>query len=331
MKSARVFQPTVLFHSPSQPSQGQTPTEDNYQPEQPPELVWPHYMLSLRNYINSPCFIQFQPALNTLHSTDFMGSKSSFGNVCPLGCLAAAASSLDKKTVTPDTGEVDSKLSGESVPSYQALDLMSTVKCTRREASFPDGLENKPSTATTTSKDITSSERPQEHQHGFQVEQGNNFISRTTETKLPFLSKVEEKRLEPTYDSSIRITGRKRLHCPFCEVSCSNHGQLRGHLRCHTGEKPFHCTFDGCTSQFARNEELTRHKRIHTGLRPFVCTSCNKTFGRKDHLQKHSKTHLEPGQKKSFVCPVCHQGYSRSDALKRHKATAHPESNKYVI
>jgi len=118
---------------------------------------------------------------------------------------------------------------------------------------------------------------------------------------------------------------RKRYQCPFCTVACSNIGQLRGHLRCHTGERPFACSVDGCSRKFARNEELTRHKRIHSGVRPFMCDTCQKTFGRKDHLRKHSKTHLTPNEKKSYLCPVCNQGYSRSDALRRHKATAHAQ------
>ena len=120
-----------------------------------------------------------------------------------------------------------------------------------------------------------------------------------------------------------KSTRSKKYQCPYCTVACDNTGQLRGHLRCHTGERPFVCKVNGCTRKFARNEELTRHKRIHSGVRPFLCTTCNKSFGRKDHLQKHCKTHLTAKEKKSYLCPVCCQGYSRSDALKRHKATAH--------
>ncbi|CAG7820239.1 unnamed protein product [Allacma fusca] len=53
----------------------------------------------------------------------------------------------------------------------------------------------------------------------------------------------------------------KRFHCPHCQVAFSNNGQLRGHIR------------------------------IHTGLRPFPCSICGKKFGRKDHLKKHTRTH----------------------------------------
>lgn len=84
----------------------------------------------------------------------------------------------------------------------------------------------------------------------------------------------------------------KKYKCPHCHVGFSNNGQLKGHIRIHTGERPYKCDEKNCGKTFTRNEELTRHKRIHSGVRPFPCSTCGKKFGRRDHLKKHTRTHF---------------------------------------
>jgi uncharacterized Zn-finger protein len=43
---------------------------------------------------------------------------------------------------------------------------------------------------------------------------------------------------------------------------------------------------------FKRKEQLTLHYVIHSGEKKHVCGECGKGFYRKDHLRKHTRSHI---------------------------------------
>lgn len=55
----------------------------------------------------------------------------------------------------------------------------------------------------------------------------------------------------------------------------------------------FQCPLETCGRLFKRLEHLKRHVRTHTQERPYTCTYCGKAFSRSDNLTQHVKIHAK--------------------------------------
>ncbi|OMJ17407.1 Zinc finger protein ZIC 4 [Smittium culicis] len=70
--------------------------------------------------------------------------------------------------------------------------------------------------------------------------------------------------------------------------------KLLNHLRTHTGDKPFICSYPNCNKCFSRPDSLQTHIKTHSGLKPYTCSydGCEKSYFHLRSLRKHERLHF---------------------------------------
>ncbi|XP_062450060.1 zinc finger and BTB domain-containing protein 8A-like [Rhea pennata] len=90
---------------------------------------------------------------------------------------------------------------------------------------------------------------------------------------------------------------RMRFKCPFCTHTVKRRADLKRHLRCHTGERPYPC--EACGKRFTRLEHLRSHFQTIHQAGKLICRKCKR------HVTDLTGCVVQQGTRRYRLCHEC--------------------------
>ena len=120
--------------------------------------------------------------------------------------------------------------------------------------------------------------------------------------------------------SARRKGNKSEFKCRFCDLLVSSQDELVGHIKSHSGLRPFVCL--ECGQIFTERSSMVTHKKLHLGpdAYKYECNLCGRKFAKASTLVRHKQTHTG---EKPFACNICQKSYVNQYTLKTHVATVH--------
>ncbi|NXV21417.1 ZBT8A protein, partial [Cepphus grylle] len=113
-------------------------------------------------------------------------------------------------------------------------------------------------------------------------------------------SEVTPKRWSLTFYLYFSVTDdlpRMRFKCPFCTHTVKRRADLKRHLRCHTGERPYPC--EACGKRFTRLEHLRNHFQTIHQAGKLICRKCKR------HVTDLTGCVVQQGTRRYRLCHKC--------------------------
>ena len=165
---------------------------------------------------------------------------------------------------------------------------------------------------------------------------------------LEMITPVQEKSESETENEKNKVftsQDPKQINeCDLCKKCFSKAGNLKRHLKSHTGAKSFECKF--CDKKFTKNYLLKSHQKIHTREKAIKdlkiendnglikCTICDKIYQLRDSLLRHNRQfHSSSGERKYVQseqpvdCQLCGKRFSKKANMKAHQLSVHSISS----